>query len=193
MFNGDLIEYCDFIRAFENPVEPKTSSSSARLYYLLQSTSGHVQDLFRSCLAIRDIGYSEARRLLAERYGQPLKIATAYVDRVMNAQPTRAEDGPALQRFSILLTSRTNTLNEIGYLNSLENPESFRKIVERLPYPRRPKWRDVLDTIAQKEGREPNLHDITNFVETKSRVTNHPILGKVQGDQKPFNKKRNWK
>ena len=121
VFTGDPIEYCDFIRAFENLVERKTSSSSARLYYLLQYTSGHVQDLVRSCLAMReDVGYSEARRLLAERYGQPFKIATAYVDCVINGQPIRAEDGPALQRFSILLTSCTNTLNEIGYLNRLE-------------------------------------------------------------------------
>ena len=112
VFNGDLIEYCDFIRAFENPVEPKTSSSSARLYYLLQSTSRHVQDLGRSCLAIRDIGYSEARRLLAERYGQPLKIATAYVDRVMNAQPIRAEEDsqyylPAVQTHWMKLATWT--------------------------------------------------------------------------------------
>ena len=41
--------------------------------------------------------------------------------------------------------------------------------------------------------RDPNLHDITNFVEAKSRVSNHPIFGKVQGDQKPFNQKSNWK
>ena len=68
-------------------------------------------------------------------YGQPFKIATAYVDRVINGQPIRAEDGPALQRFSILLTSCTNTLKEIGYLNHLENPESLRKIIDRLPYP----------------------------------------------------------
>ena len=188
LFTGDPIEYCDFIRVFENLVERKTSSSSARLYYLLQYTSG--QDLVRSCLAMReDVGYGEARRLLAERFGQPFKIATAYVDRVINGQPIRAEDGPALQRFSILLTSCTNTLNEIGWLNRLENPESLRKIIDRLPYPLRLKWRDVVDTIAQKEGRDPNLHDITNFVEAKSRVTNHPIFGKVQGDQKPFNQK----
>ena len=168
VFNGDLIEYCDFIQAFENPVkrymlpilgtsfeffllstpdiECKTSSLSARLYYLLQSTSRHVQDLVWSCLAMRDIGYSEAR-LLAERYGQLLKIATAYVDHVINAQPIHAEDGPALQRFSILLTGCNNTLNEIGYLNSLENPESLRKIVDRLPYLLRLKWCDFVDTI----------------------------------------------
>ena len=186
VFTGDPIEYCDFIRAFENLVESKTSSSSARLYYLLQYTSGHVQDLVRSCLAMReDVGYSEARRLLAERYGQPFKIATAYVDRVINGQPIRAEDGPALQRFSILLTSCTNTLNEIGYLNRLENPESLRKIVDRLPYPLRLKWRDVVDTqsLRKKEGiltstisqtslkqsqESPTIRSLAKFKATKS-------------------------
>ena len=66
VFIGNTIEYCDFIRAFENLVERKTSSSSARLYYLLQYTRRHVQDLVWSCLAMReDVNYSEARRLLA--------------------------------------------------------------------------------------------------------------------------------
>ena len=51
----------------------------------------------------------------------------------------------------------------------------------------------VVDTIAQREGRDPNLHDIKDFVEAKSRVTNHPIFGKVQGDRRPFNQKSNWK
>ena len=88
VFNGDPIEYCDFMRAFENLIERKTSSPSARLYYLLQYTGGQVQDLVRSCLAMRDDrGYSEARKLLAERNGQPYKIASAYVNRVINGQP----------------------------------------------------------------------------------------------------------
>ena len=136
VFSGDPIGYCEFVRAFENLVERKMSSSSTRLYYLLQYTSGSVQDLVRSCLTMPDeIGYNEARRLLAERYGQPYNIATAYVDRVINGAPIRAEDGPSLQKFCILLTSCRNTLKEIGYLNRLENPDSLRKIVERLPYP----------------------------------------------------------
>ena len=183
VFTGDPVEYCDFIRAFENLIERKTSSPSTRLYYLLQYTSGQVQDLVRSCLAMQeDRGYNEARKLLAERYGQSYKIATAYVDRVINGQPIRTEDGPALQKFSILLTSCRNTLKEIGYLNRLENPEGLRKIVDRLPYPLRLKWRELVDTITQKEARDPNLKDITDFVEARSRVTNHPIFGKIQGE-----------
>jgi len=85
LFTGDPVEYCDFVRAFENLIERKTSSSSSRLYYLLQYTSGQVQDLLRSCLAMpEDRGYKEAKRQLKEKYGQPYKIATAYVDLVVN-------------------------------------------------------------------------------------------------------------
>ena len=192
VFTGDPVEYCDFIRAFENLIERKTSSPSSRLYYLLQYTSGQVQDLVRSCLAMpEDRGYKEAKRQLTERYGQPYKIATAYVDRVINGQPIRAEDGSALQRFSILLTSCSNTLKEIGYLNRLENPDCLRKIVDRLPYSLKLKWRDLVDSITQREARDPNLKDLTDFVEVRSRVTNHPIFGKVQVEQKSSNSKFN--
>ena len=45
VFSVDSIRYCKFVRAFENLVEQKTSSSSTRLYYLLQYTNGSVQDL----------------------------------------------------------------------------------------------------------------------------------------------------
>ena len=45
VFTSDPVEYCDFIRAFKNLIERKTSSSSTKLYYLLQYTSGQVQDL----------------------------------------------------------------------------------------------------------------------------------------------------
>ena len=51
-FKGDPIEYCDFIRSFEHLVEEKTTSPSARLYYLIQYTSGPAQDLMKSCLSM---------------------------------------------------------------------------------------------------------------------------------------------
>ena len=187
VFTGDPVEYCDFIRAFQNLIERKTNSPSTSLYYLLQYTSRQVQDLVRSCLAMQeDRGYKEARKLLAERYGQSYKIVTAYLDRVVNGQPICSEDGPALQKFSILLTSCRNTLKEIGYLNRLENAEGLRTIVDRLPYPLRLKWRELVDTITQKEAKDPNLKDITDFIDARSRVTNHPIFSKIQGEPSRF-------
>ena len=67
ILKGDPTDYCDFIRSFEHLVEEKTLSSSARLYYLIQYTSGAVQDLMKGCLSMNpEQGYTEARRLLKE-------------------------------------------------------------------------------------------------------------------------------
>ena len=194
VFDGDPTRYCDFIRAFENLIERKTNSPSARLYYLVQYTTGQVKELMSSCLSMQDArGYDEARKLLLERYGQPYKIATAFVDRLTNGPQLKAEDGSGLQRFSILLTSCKNTLGEIGYLSRLENPDTMRKIVERLPFSLKIKWRETVDSIMQRDRRDVNLKDIAEFVETRARVTNHPIFGKVSNDSRrldPSNNKR---
>ena len=68
-FDGDPTKYCDFIRAFENVIESKSIYSvlksiySARLYYLVQYTTGQVRELMRSCLPMKENeGYREARK-----------------------------------------------------------------------------------------------------------------------------------
>ena len=77
-FSGDPVEYWGFIRAFQNVIESKTASDSARLYYLVQYTSGEVQELVSSCLSMKpEQGYQEARSLLRKRYGQSYRIATS--------------------------------------------------------------------------------------------------------------------
>ena len=78
-------------------------------------------------------GYQEARTLLKDRYGQSYSIATAYVERLTNGPPIKAEDSVALRRFSVLLTGCTKTLGDTGYLSKVENPETLRMIVKRLP------------------------------------------------------------
>ena len=189
VFDGDPVNYCNFVRSFENLIEAKTTDSNARLYYLVQYTRGDAQDLMKGCLSMKpDEGYVEARRLLKERYGQGYKIATALVDRVINGPPVKHEDSNALQKFSVLLTSCKNTLKEIGYLNKIENPDSLQKVVRRLPFPLRQKWRDVADGITNNIQREITFDDLAKFVEAKARVLAHPVFGNVSGDAKTNSK-----
>ena len=42
--------------------------------------------------------------------------------------------------FFVSLTSCKNTLQEIGYINKIENPDSLQKVVQ--------KWRDIADDIT---------------------------------------------
>ncbi len=155
IFDGKATEYCHFVRAFENLIESKTLNERTKLFYLVQYTSGEVKDLMRSYLIMKpEEGYTEARRLLKEKYGQSYRIATAYVDRVTEATPIKSEDGTALQTFSVLLISCRNTFKEIGYLNKIENPDCLIKIIEKLPFSLRQKWRERADHITNNKERE---------------------------------------
>ena len=83
-FPRNPIDFHGFIQAFGQLIEQKTSDDSAGLYYLIQYTSGDVQELMRSCLSMHlQEGYQEARKLLKSRYGRSYKIATAYVERII--------------------------------------------------------------------------------------------------------------
>ncbi|XP_028417118.1 uncharacterized protein LOC114541384 [Dendronephthya gigantea] len=184
-FKGDHIEYCDFVRSFEHRVEEKTPSSSARLYYLIQYTSGPVQDLMRSCLSMNpERGYVEARRLLKERYRQKYRVAAAHIETLTEGPAIKSEDGNALMQFSIQLTSCTNTLKEIGSLEKLNHPENLKRIINQLPFGIRLKWRDTVDRIVEKDGRDVTIEDVTEFVTAKARAATHPIFGKITSDPK---------
>lgn len=138
VFDGDPANYYNFVRSFTNLIEAKTTDSKMHLHYLVQYTRGDVHDLMKSCLAMEpDRGYIEARRLLKERYGQGYKIATALVERLIKGPPIKNEDCNALQKLSIALTNCKNILQDVGYLNKVDNPDSLQKIVRRLPLPLR--------------------------------------------------------
>jgi len=116
------------------------------MYYLVQYTAGDVQELMRSCLAMDlNEGYREAQKLLVKRYGSPYKIASAYVERATN--------GNALQSVSALLTTCKNTLNEIRHLSNIENAGSLKKVVARLPFSLRQKWREDADETNGVKGK----------------------------------------
>lgn len=183
VFTGDPIEYCGFIRAFENLIETKTTSPSARLYYLIQFTKGDVQELMRSCLPMEaNEGYDKAKGLLKSKHGQSYKISAAYAERILKVPQIKSEDGRSLQRFSVLLTSCQNTLKEIGCINKLENPDTLQKVVEKLPYGLRQRWRDVADHITEEQNREITIQDITNFIDKKARAANHPLFGNLSNN-----------
>ena len=185
-FNGNPIEYWTFVRAFENLIERKTASESARLYYLVQYTIGEVQELVKSCLSMDpEEGYREARILLKQRYGQPYRIATAYVNKVTKGPPIKPEDSSALRRFSVLLTSCKNTLKEIGHLSKVENSDTLRMIIDRLPYGLKLKWRDEADRITEKIGREITIEDVSDFVTAKARAATHAIFGDISSRSLP--------
>lgn len=186
-FDGNPLQYRSFIRAFETLIEAKEPDPASELYFLEKYTSGRVQELVRSYLHISDPhkGYSEARSLLERRFGDSYKIAMDSIEKLTSGHQIRADDAYALESFSITLSSCKNSLEAIGYLRRIDNPEYMKKIIEKLPYKLQERWRDVVDVIMNEKMRDVTIDDITEFVEKQSRSLNNPIFRKTSQGQRP--------
>jgi len=132
-----------------------------------------------------EVGYREARGPLKNRYEQSYRIATAYVDKLAKGPTIKEEDGDALGRFSTLLTSCKNTLKEISYLNKVENPDTLKAIVSRLPYGLRQRWQGVADNVTENQGREVTIEDLSDLVAAKARAATHAIFGDISSHSLP--------
>ena len=64
----------------------------------------------------------------------------------------------------------------------MENPDTLKMIVSRLPYGLKLKWRDVADRITETEEREITIEDLDDFVTSKARAATHAIFGNVTKD-----------
>ena len=70
VFDGDPLDYWNFIKSFENSIVNNTASESEKLMYLLQYTSGVAKDTIKCCLVMdSSLGYRKARELLEELFG----------------------------------------------------------------------------------------------------------------------------
>ena len=180
IFDGDPLEYWNFIKSFETSiVSIDSASESEKLMHLLQFTSGVAKDTIKCCL-YKDpsLGYQAARKLLEERFGHPFRIASQYVTKLTEGPPLKPSDRTGLLAFADQLKDCENTLESIGYLDEINSADNLRRIVQRLPFHLRTKFVEVADQI-QEAGQRTNLSHIAEFVKIKSRAANIPMFGCV--------------
>ena len=178
-FTGDPIEYKTFVMAFDTRIRSKATTSSDLLYYLNQHLEGEPADLIQGCLHMApEAGYTEARRLLQKEYGDPYKISTAYLNKIIHWAPVRYDDNQGLKRLSIFLTKCNIAMKSISYMRVLDHAPNMQSVVSKLPANLQAKWRDqVLKKKRRKDG-VSCFADLAEFVEYASESANDPVFGK---------------
>jgi len=184
-FNGNPVEYRTFARAFESLIESRTTSGTERLYYLEQYTAGDVKELVRSCHHLApDEGYAEARRLIEKKFGHEFRIASAYESKALNWPPVKSEDGSALSRFSVYLASCKNAMKGSQYSSKFDQPDNIQKLILKLPYSMRERWRHVVDDIMELQGRPVKFDDLVSFIDREARIATNPVFGQITESSK---------
>ena len=182
VFCGDPLDFRSFLKAFEHTVDSKADNSADKMYFLEQYTRGEPRDLVKSCQHMPpDRGYVTAMHLLEDRYGNKLKIATALMEKMFKWPQIKSEDAQALNSFSLFLVSCRNVLEDVDYMDELDNPTNMRVIISKLPYKIRERWRAFAFEIQDRDRRRVKFTDLVIFVDKQAKITADPLFGDLQG------------
>ena len=93
----------------------------------------------------------------------------------------KAEDSGALNKFSIFLMRCKNAMEGSEYLTKLEQPDTIKKLIMKLPFSLRKTWRRLADQITETEKRSVKFSDLAEFVENEARISTNPVFGIIVG------------
>lgn len=122
-------------------------------------------------------GYTKAKSLLQNHFGNPLKIAAAYMEKVFMWPGIKSEDVKALQSYSLLLRVCCNALERSLSVYELDAPINMQTVIKKLPYKLRDRWRDVACDLQERLHRRVNFCDIVEFIERQVKIASDPLFG----------------
>lgn len=79
VFSGSYFDRPPFIAAFDAIISSRVTSDKDKLYFLSKYMSGKAHNVLKNYMSLNsESAYEEARKLLADRFGNPVWVAEAY-------------------------------------------------------------------------------------------------------------------
>ena len=189
-FSGDAMEFPAFMTAFESLIESKVDDSCERLYFLGQYTLGKAKELINGCLQRKsEDSYNEAKMLLKRQFGDPFKIANAYITKLSAWPSIKPNDGPALQDFSIAMEQAKSAMKGMSHMNDLNTAHVLRQLWEKLPRHLRSKWTERNSRTKSVKGRIADFEEFSQFVREQAELATDPVFSEESVSKLPLGEK----
>ena len=177
-FSGDPIDFLAFIIAFDTRIVPFTNNDNSRLYYLNQYLTSDPKEIISGCMYMPESeGYKTARSLLEKEYGEPYKVANAFLNKLQKWSTIKNDNSKDLKALAIFLSKCQNAMKGISHLTVLNHTPNLQMIIRKLPYYLQNKWRDHVTKI--ESSKQPAFSDIVKFIQKAADAATHPIYSKA--------------
>lgn len=145
-----------------------------------QYTTGEPQEIVRSCEHMpTSRGFKEAKRLLQRHYGDELIIASAYVDKALKWPQIKPDDAKALSTYAMFLVGCRNAMDDVEFMEEMDNPTNMRAILAKLPYKMKERWRSEAYDIKERHGERARFTHLVDFMERQANVAMDPLFGNI--------------
>ncbi len=164
------------------------------MYFLEQfkhRTTCEPKELVRSCQHLDpEVGYSLAKNLMKDQFGNEFKVAAAYMDKALSWPSIKTEDAQGLYAYSLFLRSCCNLIDDISYMQELNMPSNMRTVVMKLPLKLRERWRERACEIMDLIQGRANFSHLVDFIERHAKMVSDPVFGCIQDKQQNASKPR---
>ena len=165
-FEGDPLEYVEFMTNFKDNIESQVKDESQRFTRLLAQCTGKARDAIRSCVNLdANQRYKEAMKVLLDNFGQPHMIVEAHTKKLRELH-IKKSDATALMEFVRQLEDSERALKRMGtsYSNRLDNEDVIVMLMKKLPEDSlKRKWADKAGDIIKNKGLV-TFNDFVSFV-----------------------------
>lgn len=118
--------------------------------------------------------------LLLSLWPDELMIASAYIDKALKWPQIKSEDGKALNTYAVFLTGCCNTMEDVEFMEEMDNPTNMRIVVSKLPYKIREKWCNAAFEIKERRGHGARFADLVLFIDRQAKIAMDPLFGDLQ-------------
>ena len=174
VFSGNSLDYPTFVQAFEAIMESKVESNKDRLFFLNRYTTGKANEAVKGFVALNtDDGYKEAKKLLAERFGNPCHVAEGCKSQLREWPKVRNRDSAGIQALSDFLIRCKEVMKSMDKLNS---SETLIQVSAKLPSYSGVKWCQHTHNTRAKTMRAITFSDLVTFVKEEAELATDPIF-----------------
>ena len=176
-FSGNAFDYPAFTTAFDSIISENVQSNRDRLYFLDKYTVGNANEIVKGFLAVNsEDAYTEARKLLDQRFGNPIHVAEAYKSRLRNWPQIKDGDSAGLQAFSDFLFRCQEAVKVAGSKGELDSSQILIQVSAKLPSYSGVKWCRHAYEARTKSGSNVSFSEFVQFVKGESDLANDPVF-----------------
>ena len=115
IFDGDLLQYPVWLKAFETLIEGQAVRPSERLHFLGNYVKGKAKEVVDSFLLLdSEDAYNKAKEMLKKRFGDPFAVAATCRQELESWPKIHPNDSIALRKYSDFLVQCQKLMEKIG-------------------------------------------------------------------------------
>eukprot|EP00057_Strongylocentrotus_purpuratus_P021095 XP_011675569.1 PREDICTED: uncharacterized protein LOC105443725 [Strongylocentrotus purpuratus] len=175
-YDGNPLEFWEFWRSFEDNIDSSSCGDRTKLTRLLYYCRGEPKRRLSPCLLMNaSQGYSTAKRLLIERFGDPVVITDSWMKKITSGKQIGPRDKKGLRELADDMSVCLMSFQAMGFEQELSPQKVLLPLAERLPFHLKGKWLSRVGAIRRQE-RIPRFEDLMYFVQEAAQEVNDPVI-----------------